>query len=382
MRTEKEDIQKIVALNSKKNPPKIAKTAVVHRTELQGRRINQIEMSNMVAREIQQAKARQTGLVDTELVTEVRAPVVEEHSKSVKATEDNIQIPPKLYQPISMAEKTPNRSNAIPKISSLPIQIEGKRELIEASLVHDPEVIDYEQFEESLPNDNSGHEINVDAGDVGDVNVLSTDLDEGDRQVGDGYTGDLPVDVFTAIPQAESVEAVDVQFPQTTPLEAPENSPDISETATFQVIEKEFSHYLESLVPKQIEATKNVIEELKDILKERQQTLGETSSEEIETVDQRIEELCVLLFESLGIKCDEENIRQFMQSITTQESLLSIGIEPNEFSPHKLNYLGTHEYKLLGNISWLGNLAQLIKQKMRPHIILGRYALHEVQCNF
>ena len=199
------------------------------------------------------------------------------------------------------------------------------------------------------------------------------------------YMGELLVAMFAGFTETESiedVEDVDVHLSQAVPLEVAEEVLTISETATSQGFEKKFSLYLESLEPEQVEVTKNVIEELRDVLKESQQLPEETSGEERERTDQMLEELCIQLFESLGIEYDEEIIMQFIQSITAQESLSNANIESDKLSIDELNYLGTREYKPFGSSSLLGGLAQYIKQKMQSHLILGRYALHVLQPSF
>jgi hypothetical protein len=84
------------------------------------------------------------------------------------------------------------------------------------------------------------------------------------------------------------------------------------------------------------------------------------------------------LFEGLGIEYDEETIDQFIQNITAQESFVNLNIETDELSIENLNNMGTREFKALEGTSLLGGLTRFIKQKMQPHLILGKYALQAV----
>jgi hypothetical protein len=83
------------------------------------------------------------------------------------------------------------------------------------------------------------------------------------------------------------------------------------------------------------------------------------------------------LFECLNIDYNEETIKQFMQSITADESGLAVSGKPVEetLTIEDLNQMGTHEHKPFFDASSMSDVAQLIKHKIRPQYLLGKYAL-------
>ncbi|GAC1500114.1 MAG: hypothetical protein NVS1B10_03480 [Candidatus Saccharimonadales bacterium] len=152
-----------------------------------------------------------------------------------------------------------------------------------------------------------------------------------------------------------------------------------SETILNEAFENQFSHYLESLEPVQVEDIKVVIEELRTALGEIQQLPVESTKAEIINAELVLEELCIQLFNGLGIDYDETTIMKFMQNVTEQDLFLKSVNRSEAQSVEELNSSGTHEYKPLARTSMLGGLAQFIKQKVQTHFVLGRYALHILQ---
>jgi hypothetical protein len=99
----------------------------------------------------------------------------------------------------------------------------------------------------------------------------------------------------------------------------------------------------------------------------------EAESNEIAAKKVELEQLCVQLFECLGITYSEETVKQFVRSITKPEKTMTLNEEkvPNADWLH----MGTHEYKFSDVASLLLGLMQLLKQKARPYVRLGKFAL-------
>ena len=324
----------------------------------------------MVTWERQHAEAPQVRLAQTELVEAVQARVVTERPNVV--------------------DRTPKPLDVIPQINPESISIEAEQEHVEDSASYslesptqledfDIEGLDFEPSEESLPIDDTYETSVMEEAEQG-VETLLADLEVGMLQVEAEYMGKLLVGMFAGLTETEIIEDVedvpDVLLTEAITLETEEDVSTIPEAPTSQGFEKEFSLYLESLEPNQAKATKDIIEDLSAAIKESQQLPEEAVIEEKEIIEQKIEELCIQLFESLGIEYDEETIKQFIQSIAIQELFIDVNIETNELSIEELNDLGTREYKPLDSASLLSGLVQFIKQKMQPQLILGRYALH------
>jgi len=329
------------------------------------------EINDLVAWEIQHAEPRQDSLSQIELAKAVQAPVVTERPDVVDRTADPLDIIAQI-NPESVSKKVEQEGVEGIVIDSpeTPTQLED----------FDIEGLDFEPLEESLSIDDTYLEPGIIEE---DVDTLLAELEEGLQRVEVEYMGALLVSRLTNFVETGQIEKQeDVEDVQTIQTMVPETETDIVNSSEATVIgdhEKGFSLHLESLEPTQVEFIKNVIEELSVALKESQDLTEETTSQEKESIDQKLEELCRQLFESLGIECDEEVIKQFIQGITARESLSNVKIESAELSVDKLNYLGTREYKPLGGASLLGSLTQFIKQKMQPHLILGRYALRVLQ---
>lgn len=298
-----------------------------------------------------------------------------------------------------MPDKAPDLLGVIPQIIPESGTTEDEPEHLDGSAIINLEArtqledfytesVDFESLEEPLTADKTYLEDGMIIEDERGVDVLLADLEEGMQQVEAEYMGELLVAMFADITETENmeevehVEGIDVQLLQIVPLEVTEIALTLAENARFQGIEKEFSLYLESLEPEKVEVTKNVIDELGAALKESQRLPEEATNEEKESIEQKLKKLCIQLFEGLGIEYDEETIKQFIQSITTQESFVNINFETEGLSIEALNNMGTREYKSLDGTSLLGGLAQLIKQKMQSHLIIGRYALYELQPSF
>lgn len=296
--------------------------------------------------------------------------------------------PERLNPPTDIADRIPYQIDVISPTALEPVLFEIEHSKIEASVIYDLETpfdLDstaFEQPEEALSTDNIYLDTGIVEGNTGSIDFLLVDLEEGMQRVEAEYIGKLLVGVFVDFVETDVIDEqkdmLDVQLSQTTVIGSAESASNNHESTTLQDFEEQFNFYLESLEPSQVEYTKNVIEALSIVIRESQQLPEEATNEEKEIIEQKLEELCIQLFESLGIEYDEETIKQFMQSITQQESFVNLNIETDALSTEALNNMGTREYKPPEGASLLGGLAQYIKHKMQPHLTLGKYALQAV----
>ena len=324
----------------------------------------------------------------------VQQPAVSNPAEIVKAsTVDELGVIEQLIHLTYSADRTPAPTDVIPTLTleSAPTEIEGG--MIESLIIDDSEILTepedsdlyevaLEQPEELLFIDDTNLETGIFEEDDSSIDVLLADLEESMELIEAEYMGELLVDMFVDFVKIDVVDeqerALDTQPLQATVIESLESASESPEATTLQGFEEHFSLYLDSLEPAQVEATKNVIEALSIVIKESQQLPEETTNEEKEIIEQKLEELCMQLFEGLGIEYDEETIDQFIQNITAQESFVNLNIETDELSIENLNNMGTREFKALEGTSLLGGLTRFIKQKMQPHLILGKYALQAV----
>lgn len=332
--------------------------AKVSKPDLQAERKSSVEINNLVAWGRQPAESRQNSSAQTELVKAIQPRAVTECPDVVGRTFDLLDV--------------------MPHINPKSVSMEAEQEHVEGTAIDgleahaqlndfDIKELDFKPSEESLLIDDTYLETGIIEENEEGVDVLLADLEEGMQQVEAEYMGELLVRTLADFFETDQVE--DVQTFQAL-------VPEVETGIINEGFEKEFSLYLKSLEPEQVEATTNVIEELGVVLKESQQPSEKTTSEEKYIVEHRLEELCILLFEGLGLEYDEEIIKQFIQSIIAQELLSNTNVDSDEQLPiDELNYLGTREHKTLASAPLQGGLAQFIKQKMQSHLVLGRYAL-------
>lgn len=310
----------------------------------------------------------------------------------VKAkTVDEPGVGEQLVQLTDSADKTPAPTDVIPALTLEYVPAETEGGVLEGRVIDDSEApyfledfnldnIALEQPEEPLFADDTYLETSIVEEDTNSIDVLLADLEEGMQLVESEYMGELLVGMFVDFVEIDDIDEqedmLDVQPLQTTVIKSPESGSDSLEATVPQG--EDFNIYLESLEPIQAESTKNVIEALSIAIRESQQLSEEITNEEKEITEQKLEELCIQLFDGLDIEYDEETVKQFMQSITAQESFVNLSIETDELSIEALNNMGTREYKTPDGTSLLGGLTQFIKQKMQPHLILGKYALQAV----
>jgi hypothetical protein len=309
----------------------------MHRSEPQVEEVSQIEINNLIAWQKQNAESHRASFAQTGIVETVQAEAVPERPEVMEATVQKLEVPQRIIQPADTTDRNHDLIDAVPQVNVEPILTEGEH--IETTTISGLEV-------QALPG--------------------GIDIEEATQQDKAEYMGELLVAMFEGLAETESI--VDAEI-----------VPAIAEAATFQGIEEEFGLDLESLQPRQVETTNNILEELRIVLKEIQQPSEETTTEEKEIMELRLEELCIQLFEVVGLGYDKEIVHKFIQTMTEQESSSNRGFEPDQLYVDELNYLGTREYKPLGNATLLGGLTQFIKHKMQSRLVLGRYALQVSQ---
>lgn len=104
----------------------------------------------------------------------------------------------------------------------------------------------------------------------------------------------------------------------------------------------EVAERLTSLAPEQKETAMPLVQTIVETVHEvRQLQAAEASPTDIAAAEERLTELCVQLFEAIGIEYDEEKIKQFVQSILRPE----FRPIPAPAAMLDLEHMGTHEVK-------------------------------------
>ena len=361
-------------------------------TEPQAESVGRNEVNDLVVSERQYAEELRDNLGQNKRVETVQQPVVSKPAEIVKTnTVDEPGVIEQLIQLVDKTNTTPVPTGIRPTLTLESASTEIEQGVREGFVIDSADInsdledfglggIALEQPEELLLIDDTRIETGI-FEDDSSIDVLLADLEEGMQQIEAEYMGELLVGMFVDFVKNDIIDEQEhaLEQPlQATAIESTESTSDNSEVTTLQGFEEQFSLYLESLEPTQVEATKNVIEALSIAIRESQQLPEGTPSEEKDIIEQKLNELCIQLFESLGIEYDEETIKQFIQSITALELFVNFNIEIEELSIEALNNMGTREYKALEGTSLLGGLTQFIRQKMQPHLRLGKYALQAV----
>ncbi|HUD07052.1 MAG TPA: hypothetical protein VMR34_04135 [Candidatus Saccharimonadales bacterium] len=379
LRTEKQGTQRGVTTTPTERVARTVQEAQVYQNihELQVEITRPAEANDLITWERQYAEQRQTELLNVAMRQEgvVHTDVPREMPELLTQPEDTARIAILIDEipPVALESEW----SEIGREETQTAIIDGLETLI-ALEDFDVDNIVLEQPEKPLSTDDISVETGIFEEDETCVDALLADLEEGMQLIEAHYMGELLVGVFADFVETdvmnETEEVAGTRFSQAMTSEIVTEVSDSTEPIPLQDIEAEFSLYLESLEPTQLEEIKNMIETLGIAINDSQQLPEEATTEE-EVIEEKLEELCIQLFESLGIEYDEEIIKQFMHSIAAQESVLNMNIDTNELSIDDLNNMGTHEYKPLDNASLLGGLTQFIKQKLQPHLMLGRYAL-------
>ena len=374
VRAEKPEIKKTASLNLIEI--QLQSTHEVERRqdipESQVTSLSPREINNLAAWEMH-AEERQANLQQTGLEGAVQLRVVSTPTESVQTGNEDKLVARR--QPIKSIKSVGNIATPIElrvplDFEPVPIDIEySQAEAIIANDLENSIALEYfdpsrgvfEQSEQYFSSDEAYSAASL-FEEHESVDALLADLEESIQLVEAEYIGELLVGMFEDFVERNDMDKQGVVVDVINSLEI----------NVIQEFDEEFDSYLESLESIQIELTKNVIEALRVVVKEAQQ-LTEETTENKEVIGQRLEELCIQLFEGLGIEYNEETVTRFIQNIKTFEPI--VGIDIPELSLEGLNSLGTREYKPPSNTSLLGRLTQFIKQKMQPHLMLGKYAL-------
>lgn len=147
------------------------------------------------------------------------------------------------------------------------------------------------------------------------------------------------------------------------------DSPEIETGQTLgDSIREHLAEYLEPLEESAVEVVATMAEAVVQTAREMR-VLREAGEVRTEDLEEKLEELCIQMFEYLGIDYGEETIKTFLRIIKNDETQ-----EGGEQAVEEFVESGTHESKL-DAIPLLGQLIHMIKQELSPQSMLGRLAL-------
>ena len=215
-----------------------------------------------------------------------------------------------------------------------------------------------------------------------ELDLLLPDLNELMPQDETEYIGELLVGLIANLAETSQVnEQLDLE--SDSPTDVADLEPDSAhsrEKILLDTFEEELGPYLIAIGPEDTEVIKSSVIELGAIIKNGHISIENMLGFEKGEVEQRVEALCVRLFEALGLNYNASIIEQFMVNIILANQDANF-IESDVLSIDRINSLGTHEHKLPINLPLITSLAKLIKQQMNSHLILGRYAILGLQAN-
>ena len=215
-----------------------------------------------------------------------------------------------------------------------------------------------------------------------ELDLLLPDLNELMPQEETEYIGELLVGLIANLAETSQVnEQLDLE--SESPTDVVDLEPDSAhsrEKILLDTFEEELGPYLIAIGPEDTEVIKSSVIELGAIIKNGHISIENMLGFEKGEVEQRVEALCVRLFEALGLNYNASIIEQFMVNIILANRDANF-IESDVLSIDRINSLGTHEHKLPINLPLITSLAKLIKQQMNSHLILGRYAILGLQAN-
>ena len=215
-----------------------------------------------------------------------------------------------------------------------------------------------------------------------ELNLLLPDLNELMPQDETEYIGELLVGLIANLAETSQVnEQSDLE--SESPTDVVDLEPDSAhsrEKILLDTFEEELGPYLIAIGPEDTEVIKSSVIELGAIIKNGHISIENMLGFEKGEVEQRVEALCVQLFEALGLNYNASIIEQFIVNIILANQDANF-IESDVLSIDRINSLGTHEHKLPINLPLITSLAKLIKQQMNSHLILGRYAILGLQAN-
>ena len=87
-----------------------------------------------------------------------------------------------------------------------------------------------------------------------------------------------------------------------------------------------------------------------------------------------IEHMFVKLLDALNLDYNDDTVKGLMHTLFTPELIGEI-VQDHQLSIDQLNNLGTREYKPTSVTSLFTSLMQMIKQKIEPYLMVGKYAL-------
>jgi hypothetical protein len=215
-----------------------------------------------------------------------------------------------------------------------------------------------------------------------ELNLLLPDLNELMPQDETEYIGELLVGLIANLAETSQVnEQSDLE--SESPTDVVDLEPDSAhsrEKILLDTFEEELGPYLIAIGPEDTQVIKSSVIELGAIIKNGHISIENMLGFEKGEVEQRVEALCVQLFEALGLNYNASIIEQFIVNIILANQDANF-IESDVLSIDRINSLGTHEHKLPINLPLITSLAKLIKQQMNSHLILGRYAILGLQAN-
>lgn len=207
------------------------------------------------------------------------------------------------------------------------------------------------------------------------LDLLISDLEDGFERAEAEYVGELLVNVLleteTNSFKPSNEAALDSYLVGVIDTELVKSSPKGHESTNKQDAAL-LNSYLEELEPAKIEEIRGIIEVLTEQVKETSSNTG-LSDVEHEVIQENMYKLAERLFNVLGVEYDGEMLKQCLE-IITNEQVVTI-IDEEELPIDYLNKMGTQEYKSYSNGLLGGGLTRLIRKKVQPHQLLGKYTL-------
>ena len=176
-------------------------------------------------------------------------------------------------------------------------------------------------------------------------------------------------------PTITAADNPEIQLSQDMIMKPENNLSIIVETDLAQDYEQRLTLLIETLSSPLLQITDGIIKELSDAVKDIPSLTESTTAEQEMIIEQKLEELCIKLFEGLNLDYDKGIINQMIHNPTLQKLFIDLVRNDNELMPDNLDYQGTREYKTTAS-AWLRNgLTQIINQKIKSLLMLGKYAL-------
>lgn len=206
--------------------------------------------------------------------------------------------------------------------------------------------------------------------------VVEAKTDESTRQQ------TLDVQEFTALAFDEVAELVEDQIelapsdllaPEigSVPLTADELL--APEAVTSFELQEEIGARVQLLEPSYARAAQETLSELAEVIEVIQNHKEPGSLEKIELA-QEVEQLFGQLLESLGLDYSEETVQKFTLALLAPENHEKLA-EDDKLPIDKLNRLGTFEYKTGLAVSLITSLLQMLEDKAKSFLHIGKYAL-------